>query len=389
MTLELGQRFRAYRAGQRRVPARTGGSQGDATSAVFGRYEWSGVQAAPDVCGGCLRGVTRPGAADIAQGLRRLGVAARQIVVLDTETGGLGEARVCVAGLAWCSGEILRVEQWWVHSPAAEASLLEAVRDRLVELLGHPDDGTVLVTFNGASFDLPVLRSRCLRHRIGVGPFDGPHLDLLHVARRIWGGRVPDCRLGTLERTKLGIRRIGDLPGHLVPLVFERLFADPGDPAARRDVVRVVDHNRVDVVSLFVLLVALGDAVAHPGDPEGVLRAARHALSRSDGVTAEELLESLVVAPWGAPCVRDAALLLADRHRRAGRHGSAARLWARVCERFPGDPEACEALAKHLEHRAKDPAAALAVAAASRTPTPRRLQRLREKLAGRTGWAGV
>lgn len=341
----------------------------------------------PPVLGGSARSLHLPDQEALAQALRSLGGPVGPTVVVDTETGGLGDSRVCVAGIAWVEGPDVAVMQWAVGGMGDEASLLDALVSHLVPL--HRA-GCVLVTFNGASFDLPLLRARCQRNRIDASVFGGPQLDLLHIARRLYRGRVPNCRLSTLERECLGLRRAGDLPGHLVPLVFERFFEAPEDPSARRDVERVVEHNHVDLISLFGLLARLGRDVTHPDGPESALRAARHALHRGDEAGAMRHLESIVADPAGGPrsCVHDAALLLADRHRRRGNHREAAALWSRVCAEFPGDPEAHEALAKHLEHRVRDPGAALSVAAASRCPTPARLDRLRRKLE-RRGQAGA
>ena len=73
-------------------------------------------------------------------------------------------------------------------------------------------------------------------------------------------------------------------------------------------------------------------------------------------------------------------MLLASLYRSQARHDAAAELWRFVCERCPGHADAHDALAKHLEHRRRSPAAALRIAAASARPCPRRLARLRKKV---------
>ncbi len=114
---------------------------------------------------------------------------------------------------------------------------------------------THLVSFNGKSYDLPFIQTRSAYHLQGwVKPDSLPHTDLLHVSRRIWGKGLPNCRLGTLEKMVLGRPRSGDIPGAEIPEAYHA-FVRTGDAT---DLARIMEHNRLDLVSLAHLLVLSG-----------------------------------------------------------------------------------------------------------------------------------
>jgi hypothetical protein len=210
-----------------------------------------------------------------------------------------------------------------------------------------------------------------------------PHLDLLPLARRMWRGRGPDCRLITLERTQLGVRRVHDIEGHEIPAVFWAWLRNPGDPEVQAVMGRVADHNLADLVTLPALGAAIGACLEAPGDLDMAVRAAEHNLAAGRREDALALLGGWL-GRAAAPAQRRRALLLAAdllRLDEASR-GRAAELWAEVCRICPGDPAAHEALAKHLEHHTGELARALEVARGSVAPCPRRVARLRRKLAG-------
>lgn len=302
-------------------------------------------------------------------------------VFLDIETTGLGHTAATLAfvvGLARVVGGAVEVEQFVLEKLSGEAGMLAA-------LVGRLRPGGLLVTFNGASFDLPVLRGRLRRCGLDPAALAGPHLDLLPLARRLWRGRGPDCRLGTLERLQLGVSREGDLPGHAIPAMFWAALREPGGGA--EGIRQVVAHNLADMLAMPALALAIARTIARPTDLDLALRVCDHlnAIGRRGPALA-------ALAPWVAPLVavdrpgagdpagqlreRRALLRAAELHRREGRADAAACLWEAVCWRFPGDRTAHAALARDLERRRGDPAGALAVLAASEAPCPRRLARL-------------
>jgi hypothetical protein len=352
--------------------------------------DWPLVPGArPALLGGALARLGLPDAGRMRALLPRLlagaapGPGGSPVVFLDVETTALDRGAGALAfmvGIAALVDGALRVEQWILTRLSAESAMLAEVLARVVALAGP---GATLGSFNGASFDVPLLRTRLRRAGLPTTSLERAHLDLLPLARRMWRGRGPDCRLVTLERTQLGVRRVHDIEGHEIPAVFWAWLRNPADPEVQAVMGRVADHNLADLVTLPALGAAIGACIEAPGDLDMAVRAAEHSLSagRSDEALA-------LLGDWlgraAAPAQRRRALLLAaDLLRRdEASRGRAAELWAEVCRICPGDPAAHEALAKHLEHHTGELGRALEVARGSVAPCPRRVARLRRKLAG-------
>ncbi len=169
-------------------------------------------------------------------------------VFIDLETTGLSGGAGTVAFLVGCGFfdiGAFQVRQFLLTSFSGERALLDAVGQFF-------EDADLIVTYNGKTFDVPVMETRWLFHRMEM-PLDGvPHFDALHAARRLWKGRPEDettkdgCRLAALERALFDVRRIGDVPGFEIPSRFFR-FLRSGDP---RPLEPVLEHNRLDLVSL-------------------------------------------------------------------------------------------------------------------------------------------
>ena len=332
--------------------------------------------------GGELGVLTLPSAEELARDLVLLGAAeGERAVILDTETTGLDGAAVpFVVGLAWVEGGQLVVGQWTLGRLGGEAELLAAVLAKLEALAARP-----LISFNGASFDLPLLRLRAHRHGLSARALERPHLDLLHVARRLQRGRSDDCRLATLERDLLGLRRRGDIPSAEIPEVFWTWLRAPDQAQARRRLDAVHDHNLLDCASLPALLHRLAALLRAPEDADRALRAARHLRRVGAEAQGRALLAAFVGsgarASWVEPSLREAAFELARLERRAGARARAAQLWRALWLDDPGCPRASEAWAKHLEHHAGELEAALVVARGSRQPCTHRIARLERRLA--------
>ena len=179
----------------------------------------------------------------------------KRALYLDTETTGLSGGAGTVAflvGLAtWQPGpsgtHALEVEQLLVRNLGEEAPMLARVHERV-------RDASMLVTFNGKSFDMPLLRARFVMARMEA-PVEPPHLDLVHVARRLHKARGVECKLTTLERTLLGFERVDDVPGGEVAACYLH-FLRTGDTRA---MVGVVDHNAWDVVAMAALVGLYGE----------------------------------------------------------------------------------------------------------------------------------
>jgi len=177
------------------------------------------------------------------------GVELGRMLFLDTETTGLAGGTGTVpflVGLAWFEGRSLRVQQLFLRRLGEEAPLLRMLAERMAA-------SSCLVTFNGKSFDWPLLRTRFVLNRVKP-PAELPHLDLLHCARRVFKYRGGGSRLVHLEEQVLGHRRVGDVEGSLIPDLYFR-FLRGGSGAA---LVPVLEHNANDLLLLAALLGALG-----------------------------------------------------------------------------------------------------------------------------------
>jgi len=169
---------------------------------------------------------------------------------LDTETTGLSQGSGTVAflvGLAYFHGDKLVVEQLLVRNLGEEAPMLERLLERV-------RDASVVVTFNGKAFDVPLLRTRLVMARLEAMP-EVPHLDLLHVARRLHKARGIDCRLVGLEREVLGFERVDDTPGGEVSACYLH-FLRTGQT---RPLLGVVEHNAWDVETMVALVGLYGE----------------------------------------------------------------------------------------------------------------------------------
>ena len=126
------------------------------------------------------------------------------------------------------------------------------------------------VSFNGKSFDLPLMRNRFLLNRMETVLDEKMHVDVLHAARRIWKARLPACDLQSLERYILNVDRVGDIPGEAIPQIFFE-FIRKRDAFLLRD---VLEHNYHDIVNMVLLTLRLA-AICHAPDSQ-----LRHPLDR-------------------------------------------------------------------------------------------------------------
>jgi uncharacterized protein YprB with RNaseH-like and TPR domain len=323
-----------------------------------------------------------------------------RIVFLDLETTGLSGGAGTVAFLVGCGYFDLgafQVRQFLLTSYAAERALLGAV----AEFVGP---ASLIVTYNGKTFDLPVMETRWLFHRIAP-PFEGKrHFDMLHPARRLWrdrwgraseaddgersrsaqdGGESSDCSLGALERALFGVRRAGDVTGFEIPSRYFR-FLRSGDA---RPLEPVLEHNRLDLISLAAVmsralgLVRQGEAACRTPHECFALGRVYERAGRYDAAA------SCYRRAAADPGLRARALQrLAVRLRRDRLYGEAAHVWEDLLGDAAAEPlrrEAAEALAVHHEHRLRDLRAArrLALAALAASRDAAGEQALRYRLA--------
>jgi uncharacterized protein YprB with RNaseH-like and TPR domain len=183
------------------------------------------------------------------------GVPPQRWAFLDTETTGLAGGSGTypfLIGVGRITPDGFAVRQFFMREYSEE-------RSQLAALESHLKDFDVLITYNGKSYDLPLLETRFRMNRTRP-PFTRlKHLDLLHGARRLWKLRLESCKLTQLEQQILGVERQGDLPGHLIPSVY---FDYLRDQHASR-LVPLFHHNAIDILTLACLTAIVPAAFRH------------------------------------------------------------------------------------------------------------------------------
>jgi hypothetical protein len=243
---------------------------------------------------------------------------------------------IFLIGIATVSEEAIGLEQFLLTRFSGEAVLHSNFANTL-----SPRDS--LVSYNGKSYDLPLLISR-FRMQGLPHPFGGlPHQDLLHPVRRLFGKHWADCRLTTLETNLLGFHRVDDLPGAQAPAAW----FDYVRHGWAEKLIRVVAHNQQDILSLVAAHSALAQAIEQPQTFSVDL----HALARWLSDTDEKRAFELLLSHSDKLCI-DGKRLLGTLARRAGDWPLAISMWQDLAA--GGCTDSIERLAKYHEHIHKD-----------------------------------
>ena len=278
------------------------------------------------------------------------GLDPRKILYLDTETTGLGGSGTVafLVGMGWLNDKGFEVHQFLMRDYPEEPYLLKHVAAGLERF-------DVLCTFNGSTFDMPLLESRMLMNRMDRSCLEIPHIDLLHMSRRLWKLRLGRCNLGRLEEVILGQPREDDLPGSEVP---QRYFTYL--KTKREDLLDdILKHNAQDIASLCVLLNHMAGLYQHPENirfGEDVYSMGR-ALDRNRQPERARVCYRLASRNGKMSAMASAALAVS--WRRAGNREEAARVWREMTETGRGGAAPMIELAKYEEHVRKDLKAAL------------------------------
>jgi uncharacterized protein YprB with RNaseH-like and TPR domain len=276
---------------------------------------------------------------------------------LDTETTGLAGGTGTYAflvGLAWWDAGGLQVEQFFMRDFTEEHSLLHELAARLAE---RP----VLVTFNGKSFDWPLLENRFTMTRAITLPRLAAHLDLLHPARALWRLRLGSVRLVDLERyvldaPRLGWHRENDVASALIPQIyFDYLRGDSPAPLAS-----VVQHNQMDLRGLAALygkinaLLGEHDCGSNDTDSLDLFGLSRFLHRRGESDRAHSACAQAIDLGLPAELRTRARHELAQMAKRRGDHERAAALWHEIASDSQHGIHACEQLTIYYERRLKD-----------------------------------
>lgn len=273
---------------------------------------------------------------------------------LDTETSGMAGGTGTYAFLVGAgrfesdaSGRYFRLLQFFMRDPGEEPALLEALADFLAPC-------SALVTYNGKAFDAPLLKTRYTLHDIPTPFEDYSHVDLLHLARRLWRDRLPSRTLKYIEENVLGAPRTSqEVPGYEIPwLYFDYLRT--GDASEMKG---VFYHNSMDIVALAALFSHTAAMLHDPFDQR-----IQHGL---DVIALAKLYEDL--DHWGMAArlyerglemsleeddFWKAVHRLSVLQKRRGDLEEAVRWWEQAAAQ--GHVYACVELAKHYEHRRRD-----------------------------------
>jgi uncharacterized protein YprB with RNaseH-like and TPR domain len=337
-------------------------------------------------------------------------VGASAALYFDTETtglaGGTGTLPFLI-GLGFFEDRAFVVEQLLLRAPGEELPML-------VHLAARIGAASSLVSFNGKSFDWPLLRTRFVMNRCPVPP-PPPHLDLVHVARRIhrrprkragsdgasggpqierWDPELEalvsesSCKLVAIERKLLGFERVDDVPSGEIPARYAH-FLRTGDGEALGS---VCDHNAWDVASMAALLGVYATSITSLAEPHGRAEVPlapeewvglAQTLARSGDLAHARRAADRALAEPTAPAVERRALHTRARIAKRADEVETAQADLESLSQTYDDAEARLELAKLYEHRLRDPVRALDVALAGTSePAPRaevRTARLRKK----------
>jgi len=277
-----------------------------------------------------------------------------QIAFLDTETTGLSGGTGTYAfliGLGYFVPQGFVVNQYFLRGPAQEPALLAAISEKLGSY-------EAIVTFNGKSFDLPLLATRFTLNRIHMSFIEVDHIDLLHLARRIWRNRLASRALGDLERDILGFSRSeAEVPGYLIPQYYFD-YLSSGDA---RPLLGVFNHNGMDIVSMAALFEHMSEILEHPNQTSlhslDVVAVARLYEEHGKLEQAADLYEAGIAAGLPEIVFFNTITRFANLRKRQELYDQAASLLEKAARL--GSLEACRELSKVFEHNLRRPSVAL------------------------------
>jgi uncharacterized protein len=277
------------------------------------------------------------------------------VAYVDTETTGLtggAGTYVFAAAVATPIESGLRVAQFFLPEPGMESAFLESLRDEMSNAKG-------VATFNGGSFDLPVLRTRWVMARMPGEFTHAAHVDLLTLVRALYRHRLESCTLRFVEQRVLGYERDDPLPSALVPeAYFDYLRA-----GARDFLEAALEHNRLDVISLVHLhsrLLRRLEGADVDMDADDWLALGRHRWRRGARADGWRALRNATAFARG-DAAATAGLLITRRLLRRGSIAGADRLLDWLESSAHDDVRVSVARARLFEWRRRDPQRALEV----------------------------
>jgi uncharacterized protein YprB with RNaseH-like and TPR domain len=268
----------------------------------------------------------------------------KNLLFFDLETtglaGGTGTYPFLLA-FAFFEEKQLKVNQYFLPDYGKE---LEGFLDLQKNLANK----SILVSYNGKSFDYPLLRNRFILNRIDDPFHSYQHLDLLHFARRLWKNKLTSCALVNIEQEIFGYQRWQDIESPLIPYVYFEFLRD----GKLADIKRVISHNLQDVLSLIRLLYHIHFLENNIPETNELHVLGKFAVENNDLTRLEmifEKMEKINIAP-SQNLLASYSLLL----KRTGEWQKAVQLWEDLLKSGGWTIFACEELAKYYEHKKRD-----------------------------------
>jgi len=268
----------------------------------------------------------------------------------DTETTGLDTGAgvyIFLAGLGFFKGNRFVVEQYFMRDFPEEPAVLHAMAERMASFKN-------IVTYNGKTYDWPLLESRFAMNRRPM-PIEQPvHLDLLHLARKLYRFRLENCKLPSVEEGVLNFLRTDDMPGALLP---ERYFRYVRSRDARF-IQKAFAHNAHDIVSMAAIQAAMIQFLNDPLAPgvypaEDIYALGRIMEKKKDNSAAEEAFTMALKQGLNPELYKDALQKLSLSLKRQGQWDRACEVWQSMLQTTTMEKRlfAHVELAKYHEHR--------------------------------------
>jgi len=278
-----------------------------------------------------------------------------RMLFIDTETSGLSGGAGTFAfliGIGRFQQGCFHLEQLIIRDPSEELAMLLHLADMI-----RPD--TIFVSFNGKSFDIPLIQNRLVLNRLPVMLRELAHVDILHISRRLWRKTLPSCTLKELEVSILGFPRSSeDVPGWMIPDIYFEYLRNR-DPGKLSD---VIYHNAQDIVSLAALMIHISKLLEVENSISEVSTDDLIAISKlywdlgSQDIAAR-ILHSGNIRNLSPQQTLSINSLLGQYYKYIDKPLEAVKYWETAASN--GDPYSCIELAKVYEHKHNDFSSAL------------------------------
>jgi uncharacterized protein YprB with RNaseH-like and TPR domain len=280
-------------------------------------------------------------------------ISIEDILMFDLETTGLAGGTGTypfLIGFGIFEEKAIRIYQYFLPDFGREINAF-------LDMQNLWKEKAVLMTYNGKSFDYPLLRNRMILNRVDNPFLNYAHLDLLHLTRRLWKHALPSCSLSTIEERIFCFSRLGDIEGGLIPQAYFT-YLQTGDLS---DIQRIIDHNQQDIISLARLLFYIHQienaGKDNPYPDRELISMFNIAVRISDLDRIEPIIKSFADEDKSLPTksLKNYSLLL----KREKKWDQALEIWQNFINKGEEVLFSCEETAKDYEHREKNMSYAL------------------------------